>query len=115
MQGGVPETTELLKERFDHIFFTGSTTIGKIIMHAAAENLTPVTLELGGKSPAIVDSDCDPAIAGRRIAWGSFMSSGQTCLAPDYVLCHESVKVRFFHAHAQDALLRNFLSFRTNS
>jgi len=90
--GGVPETTELLKERYDHIFYTGSPNVGKIVMQAASKHLTPVTLELGGKSPVIVDKDSDLYIAGRRIAWGKYMSCGQTCLAPDYILCHESVK-----------------------
>jgi len=92
--GGVKETTALLYERFDHIFYTGSPQIGKVIMAAASKHLTPVTLELGGKSPVIVDSTCDIVVAGRRVAWGKFMSCGQTCLAPDYVLCDESVKGR---------------------
>jgi acyl-CoA reductase-like NAD-dependent aldehyde dehydrogenase len=94
IEGGIPETTALLRERFDHIFYTGAPEIGKIIMAAASKNLTPVTLELGGKSPVIVDKDCDLVVAGRRIAWGKFTSCGQTCLAPDYVLCPESMKSR---------------------
>ncbi len=84
--GGVDESSALLAERFDHIFFTGGTRVGKIVMKAAAEHLTPVTLELGGKSPAIVAADADIDVAGRRIAWGKFVNSGQTCIAPDYVL-----------------------------
>ncbi|XP_007526234.3 aldehyde dehydrogenase, dimeric NADP-preferring [Erinaceus europaeus] len=92
INGGVPETTELLKERFDHILYTGSTGVGKVIMTAAAKHLTPVTLELGGKSPCYVDKDCDLDTACRRIAWGKFMNSGQTCVAPDYILCEPSIQ-----------------------
>uniref|UniRef100_A0A3Q1LJ52 Aldehyde dehydrogenase family 3 member A2 n=2 Tax=Bos TaxID=9903 RepID=A0A3Q1LJ52_BOVIN len=90
--GGVEETTELLKQRFDHILYTGNTTVGKIVMQAAAKHLTPVTLELGGKSPCYVDRDCDLDVACRRIAWGKFMNCGQTCIAPDYVLCEPSLQ-----------------------
>ncbi|XP_012871832.1 PREDICTED: aldehyde dehydrogenase, dimeric NADP-preferring [Dipodomys ordii] len=90
--GGVPETTELLTQRFDHILYTGSTGVGKIVMAAAAKHLTPVTLELGGKSPCYVDKDCDLDVACRRIAWGKFMNSGQTCVAPDYILCDPSIQ-----------------------
>jgi len=77
----------LLKNKFDHIFYTGSTAVGKIIMLAAAENLTPVTLELGGKSPAIIDEGTDIAIAAKRIMWGKLMNAGQVCVTTDYVLC----------------------------
>ena len=91
-QGGIPETTELLRQKFDYIFYTGSTRVGKIIYKAAAENLTPVTLELGGKSPCIVDKDAALKVAAKRIAWGKFINAGQTCIAPDYLLVHESVK-----------------------
>jgi aldehyde dehydrogenase (NAD+) len=91
IEGGVPETTELLAQRFDHIFYTGSTNVGKIVMAAAAKHLTPVTLELGGKSPCIIDRDVDLAVAARRVAWGKFYTTGQTCIAPDYVLCHAAV------------------------
>ncbi|XP_066221062.1 aldehyde dehydrogenase, dimeric NADP-preferring-like [Saccopteryx leptura] len=90
--GGVPETTELLKQRFDHIMYTGGTNVAKIIMTAAAKHLTPVTLELGGKSPCYVDKDCDLDTACRRIAWGKYMNSGQTCVAPDYILCDPSIQ-----------------------
>ncbi|XP_044106570.1 aldehyde dehydrogenase, dimeric NADP-preferring [Neovison vison] len=90
--GGIPETTEVLKERFDHILYTGNTAVGKIIMMAAAKHLTPVTLELGGKNPCYVDKDCDLDIACRRIAWGKFMNSGQTCVGPDYILCDPSIQ-----------------------
>ena len=90
---GGPEVSEdLLKEKFDSIFFTGGTTIGKIIMKAAAENLTPVTLELGGKSPCIIDSTADLNLAARRIAWSKFTNAGQTCIAPDYLCVHQNVK-----------------------
>nr|KAF6398776.1 aldehyde dehydrogenase 3 family member A1 [Molossus molossus] len=92
INGGVPETTEVLKERFDYILYTGSTGVGKIVMTAAAKHLTPVTLELGGKSPCYVDKDCDLDIACRRIAWGKYMNSGQTCVAPDYILCDPSIQ-----------------------
>jgi aldehyde dehydrogenase (NAD+) len=90
VEGGVAETTALLAERFDHIFYTGNGRVGRIVMQAAAKHLTPVTLELGGKSPCIVDADCDLEVAARRIAWGKFVNMGQTCVAPDYVLVHES-------------------------
>jgi aldehyde dehydrogenase (NAD+) len=92
VEGGVPTTQHLLAQRFDYIFFTGSTAVGRIVMKAAAEHLTPVTLELGGKSPAIVAEDADLSLTARRIAWGKFMNAGQTCVAPDYVLVQEQVK-----------------------
>lgn len=96
--GGVDESSALLEERFDHIFFTGGTRVGKIVMHAAAEHLTPVTLELGGKSPAIVAADADVEVAARRIAWGKFVNSGQTCIAPDYVLVARPLRDRLVAA-----------------
>ncbi len=86
VSGGVPETTALLQQPWDYIFFTGSTQVGRIVMRAAAEHLTPVTLELGGKSPCIVDGTVNAALAARRIAWGKFTNAGQTCVAPDYLL-----------------------------
>ncbi|MDP2122244.1 MAG: aldehyde dehydrogenase family protein [Hoeflea sp.] len=89
VEGAAETAKELLDERFDHIFFTGGETVGRIVMTAAAKNLTPVTLELGGKSPAIVEADCDLGIAARRLAWGKFLNAGQTCIAPDYVLVEE--------------------------
>ncbi|XP_043860806.1 aldehyde dehydrogenase, dimeric NADP-preferring [Dromiciops gliroides] len=92
INGGVPETTELLKEKFDYILYTGSTAVGKIVMTAAAKHLTPVTLELGGKSPCYIDKDCDLDIACRRITWGKYMNSGQICIAPDYILCDPSLQ-----------------------
>jgi aldehyde dehydrogenase (NAD+) len=92
VEGGVSTSQELLKEKFDHIFFTGGTAIGKIIMEAAAKNLTPVTLELGGKSPCIVDEDVNIEVAAKRITWGKFINAGQTCIAPDYILVHKNIK-----------------------
>jgi aldehyde dehydrogenase (NAD+) len=82
----VPETTALLEQRFDHVFYTGGAEVGRIVMRAAAEHLTPVTLELGGKSPAIVDATADLTSTARRLAWGKALNAGQTCIAPDYVL-----------------------------
>ena len=90
--GGPEVSQELLKQRFDYIFFTGGENVGKIVMKAAAENVTPVTLELGGKSPCIVDEDCHLQRTARRITWGKFLNAGQTCVAPDYLLVRESVK-----------------------
>ncbi|WP_406165210.1 aldehyde dehydrogenase family protein [Streptomyces sp. NBC_00996] len=86
VEGGIPETTTLLAERFDHIFYTGNGTVGRIVMRAAAEHLTPVALELGGKSPAFVDRAADLAVVADRLARGKFLNAGQTCVAPDYVL-----------------------------
>ena len=93
--GGVLETTELLKERFDFIHYTGSTNVGKIIARSAAEHLTPTALELGGKSPCIVDKSADLEAAARRILWGKFLNAGQTCVAPDYLLIHKDIKNQF--------------------
>ncbi|XP_053503021.1 aldehyde dehydrogenase family 3 member A2a [Ictalurus furcatus] len=90
--GGVPETQELLKQRFDHVFYTGNSTVGKLVMEAAAHHLTPVTLELGGKSPCYIDKGCDLRIACRRITWGKYVNCGQTCIAPDYILCEPCIQ-----------------------
>eukprot|EP01006_Ploeotia_vitrea_P001472 TRINITY_DN104909_c0_g1_i1.p1 TRINITY_DN104909_c0_g1~~TRINITY_DN104909_c0_g1_i1.p1 ORF type:complete len:519 (+),score=334.36 TRINITY_DN104909_c0_g1_i1:111-1667(+) len=87
INGDVPVTTEVLKQRYDHILYTGGGFVGKIILRAAAEHLTPVTLELGGKSPCYIDDDCDFRVVARRLIWGRLMNAGQTCIAPDYVLC----------------------------
>ncbi|RUO29018.1 aldehyde dehydrogenase family protein [Aliidiomarina sedimenti] len=92
LEGDADVATELLKQRFDHIFYTGGGTVGKIVMRAAAEHLTPVTLELGGKSPVLVSRYCDIKTTARRIAWGKWLNAGQTCIAPDYVLVDASVK-----------------------
>jgi aldehyde dehydrogenase (NAD+) len=90
--GAVDETTALLEQRFDHIFYTGNGKVGRVVMRAAAEHLTPVTLELGGKSPAIVAADANIKVTGKRIAWAKFLNAGQTCVAPDYVLVEEGVE-----------------------
>jgi aldehyde dehydrogenase (NAD+) len=95
VQGGVPETTELLAQKFDLIFFTGSVPVGRVIYEAAAKHLTPVVLELGGKSPAIVAADSNLDIAVRRLVWAKFLNAGQSCIAPDYVCVHKSVEQQF--------------------
>ena len=92
VEGGVGETTELLKLKFDKIFFTGSTQVGRIVMRAAAEQLTPVTLELGGKNPVIVMPDCNLKRTAQRIAWGKLHNNGQACVSPDHLYVHESIK-----------------------
>jgi len=92
VEGGVEETTLLLKQKFDKIFFTGSVSVGRIVNQAAAKNLIPVTLELGGKSPCIVDETAKLKLTAKRIAWGKFLNAGQTCIAPDYIYIHENVK-----------------------
>jgi len=96
--GGVEDTTDLLAQRWDHIFYTGNGRVGRIVAAAAVENLTPVTLELGGKSPVYVDATVDIAAVARRIAWGKFMNAGQTCVAPDYVLAERSIVPRLADA-----------------
>ena len=98
LEGGVSTSTELLKLPFNHIFFTGSPSIGKIVMTAAAKHLASVTLELGGKSPTIVDETANVDWAARRIAWGKFVNNGQVCIAPDYLFVHESKKQEFTEA-----------------
>lgn len=95
VNGGVEETTEILKLRFDKIFFTGSPQVGKIIYKAAAEHLTPVTLELGGKSPALVTQSANLGVAARRLVWGKYLNAGQTCIAPDYIYVDRAVKHEF--------------------
>ena len=100
--GDVGMAQELLKQRWDYIFFTGSVTVGKIIAKIAAENLTPVTLELGGKSPCIVDETANLKIAAKRIIWGKILNAGQTCVAPDYVLVQENVKNDFVNLLKQE-------------
>jgi len=98
VEGEVEVSQELLKLPFNHIFFTGSPAVGKIVMKAAAEHLTSVTLELGGKSPTIIDDTANLNSAVKKIAWGKYMNSGQTCIAPDYLLIHESKKEDFVEA-----------------
>ncbi|HZZ75242.1 MAG TPA: aldehyde dehydrogenase, partial [Puia sp.] len=92
VEGGIAETTALLENKFDKIFFTGSASVGKIVYQAAAKYLTPVTLELGGKSPAIIEKDASLSMAARRLVWAKFLNAGQTCVAPDYILVHQSVE-----------------------
>jgi aldehyde dehydrogenase (NAD+) len=92
VEGGVAETQALLGERFDHVFYTGNGQVGRIVLEAAARHLTPVTLELGGKSPVIVTADADLDVAARRVTWGKFLNAGQTCIAPDYVLADREVR-----------------------
>ncbi|PBJ14298.1 aldehyde dehydrogenase [Flavobacterium sp. ACN6] len=94
-EGGVEVCNKLLAQRWDYIFFTGSVSVGKIVAKAAAENLTPVTLELGGKNPCIVDETADLKLAAKRIVWGKFINAGQTCIAPDYIMIQKNMKVNF--------------------
>lgn len=93
--GGIPETTELLNQKFDLIFYTGSTRVGQIVHAAANKHLTPTILELGGKSPAYIDSTADIITATKRILWGKFLNFGQTCIAPDYILCTRKIEEEF--------------------
>jgi acyl-CoA reductase-like NAD-dependent aldehyde dehydrogenase len=95
LEGGVETSQQLLAEKFDYIFYTGSTAVGRFVMEAASRNLTPVTLELGGKSPCIVDKDVSMDYAVKRIVWGKFFNAGQTCIAPDYCLVHSAIKEVF--------------------
>ncbi|KAK5981492.1 Aldehyde dehydrogenase dimeric NADP-preferring [Trichostrongylus colubriformis] len=106
VNGGVPETTELLKERFDHILYTGCPPVAKIIMTAAAQHLTPVTLELGGKCPVVIEDDADIEKTAKRLVWGKWLNCGQTCLAPDYVLVSAATKPKLV-----DAMRRSFHEF----
>lgn len=101
IEGGRAENSALLAQRFDTIFFTGSVAVGKVVMEAAAKHLTPVTLELGGKSPVIVDETADLKLAARRIAFGKVLNAGQTCVEPDYLLIQRSVKDTFVDAYRQ--------------
>ena len=113
VQGHRDVNTELLRQRYDIIFFTGSPDLGRVVMRAAAENATPVILELGGKCPVIVDRSADVRLAAKRVAWGKTLNAGQTCIAPDYVLIHEDVKSEFVEEfrralvelHGEDAQL----------
>lgn len=95
IQGNAEVATQLLEQRWDYIFFTGSVAVGKIVAQAAAKNLTPVTLELGGKNPCIVDETANLQLAAKRIVWGKFVNCGQTCIAPDYILVHQKSKAQF--------------------
>lgn len=101
IEGGIPETTELLKLPFDYLFYTGNSHVGKIVMRAASEHLIPCTLELGGKNPCIVDEDVDLDKTAKRIVWGKCFNAGQTCIAPDYVLVHQRIKSLFLQKMAE--------------
>nr|XP_060463417.1 aldehyde dehydrogenase family 3 member B2 isoform X2 [Panthera onca] len=103
--GGPQETGRLLEHKFDYIFFTGSPRVGRIVMSAAAKHLTPVTLELGGKNPCYVDDDCDPQTVANRVTWFRYFNTGQTCVAPDYVLCSPDTQERLLPA-LQSAITR---------
>lgn len=107
VEGDSNVATELMSLPFDHIFFTGSPSVGKIVMTAAAKNLTSVTLELGGKSPVIIDETADAAKAAEKITWGKFSNSGQTCVAPDYVMIHESQKEKFI-ASMKESITKSY-------
>ncbi|MET2985990.1 aldehyde dehydrogenase [Aureibaculum conchae] len=98
VQGGVETSQQLLAEKWDYIFFTGSTRVGKIVYESAAKHLTPVTLELGGKNPCIVDETASISLAAKRIVWGKFLNAGQTCIASDYILVHKNVKKKLIEA-----------------
>lgn len=104
VEGGIPVATELLDQRWDYIFFTGSVGVGKIIARAAAEHLTPVTLELGGKSPCIIDDSVKLDLVARRLVWGKFLNAGQTCISPDYILVKAEIKDKLIEALKQQII-----------
>jgi aldehyde dehydrogenase (NAD+) len=110
IEGGVAETTQLLENKFDKIFFTGSVPVGKIVYQAAAKQLTPVTLELGGKSPAIILQDAKLDITVKRLVWAKFLNAGQTCIAPDYILVHKSIEKQFLEKVVEE-IKRSHFSF----
>ncbi len=112
--GGKEETTEILRQRFDHIFYTGNGTVGKVVMRAAAEHLTPVTLELGGKSPTYVDDQVNLRAVAQRLVWGKFMNAGQTCVAPDYLLASRKTQTRLI-PHLRRAITDAFGTDPRNS
>lgn len=114
VEGGIKETTELLEQKFDKIFFTGSVPVGKIVYQAAAKHLTPVTLELGGKSPAFITEKCDLPVSTKRLIWSKFLNAGQTCIAPDYVLVHASVKNEFLKL-AKEEIEKSKYSFENEN
>lgn len=114
VEGDVETTTTLLEQRFDKIFFTGSTTVGRIVYQAAAKHLTPVTLELGGKSPAFITESCDMKMSVKRLVWAKFLNSGQTCIAPDYILVHHKVKQAFLDALSAE-MKKNEFSFEAGT
>lgn len=108
--GGVNETTQLLNEKFDYILYTGSSAVGKIVHQAAAKHLTPTTLELGGKSPVYLDDSVDIEVAASRIIWGKLVNCGQTCIAPDYLLCSKETEKNSLKP--QKPKLRNSLAIK---
>ncbi|RFC54360.1 aldehyde dehydrogenase [Brumimicrobium aurantiacum] len=108
VEGGVEVTTNLLELKWDKIFFTGSVNVGKIVYKAAAQNLTPVTLELGGKSPAFITKSCNLDVAVKRLVWGKFLNAGQTCIAPDYVMVDASIKDEFLEKLKQRIIEMDF-------
>lgn len=112
--GGREENGYLLEKKFDYIFFTGSKPVGKLVLEKAAKHLTPVTLELGGKSPCIVDKSAKLALAARRIVFGKFLNCGQTCVAPDYILCHSSVKDQFIDCLKSEIKRQYGADYRSN-
>jgi len=114
IEGGITEITALLDQKFDKIFFTGSTKVGRIVYQAAAKNLTPVTLELGGKSPAIVTANCNIKDSAKRIVWAKFLNAGQTCIAPDYLLVDEAIKDELL-SHLKDFIVKFAYSFENNN
>ena len=105
IEGGIEMSQQLLSQRWDYIFFTGSVAVGKIVAKAAAEFLTAVTLELGGKNPCIIDENCNVNITAKRIVWGKFLNAGQTCIAPDYLLVHSKIKSKIVVALKEEIIL----------
>jgi aldehyde dehydrogenase (NAD+) len=105
IEGGIEVSEKLLSQRWDYIFFTGSVAVGKIVAKAAAEFLTPVTLELGGKNPCIIDKNCNIKLTAKRIVWGKFINAGQTCIAPDYLLVNEEIKQKLIDALKEEIIL----------
>lgn len=114
VEGGVKETTSLLEQKFDKIFFTGSTSVGKIVYEKAAKNLTPVILELGGKSPAIFTPSCNLKMGVKRMVWAKFLNAGQTCIAPDYCIVHSSIKDQFLDLVKQEIQKANYATDHDN-
>lgn len=114
VEGGADETAELLTHRFDKIFFTGSSHVGKLVYQAAASHLTKVTLELGGKTPVFVDDDCDLTLCARRLVWGKFLNAGQTCVAPDYVLVDARIEQEFLQACRAEIVAADYATANGN-
>lgn len=110
IEGDIQINQYLLKQKFDYIFFTGSPMVGKIVMKSAADNLIPCTLELGGKSPCIVDESCDIELIAKRIVWGKLLNGGQTCIAPDYIIAHKNIKSRLI-----DLMIKYIEQFYTSN